>query len=102
MKKTVFKIAKMDCPSEENLIRIKLGDIPEIHNLDFNIPDRKLTVSHDDQLDLIHERIDDLNLGSEIISSEDTEKAHSSETGNQRKILIIVLLINFAFFTQRN
>ena len=35
----------MDCPSEENLIRMKLEDISGIENLEFDIANRKLTVS---------------------------------------------------------
>ena len=30
MQKTLFTIQKMDCPSEENLIRMKLDGISEI------------------------------------------------------------------------
>ncbi|WP_417197885.1 hypothetical protein [Bizionia sp.] len=30
MKKTIFEITKMDCPSEENLIRMKLDGISSI------------------------------------------------------------------------
>jgi len=44
MQKTIFEITKMDCPSEENLIRMKLDAISSIVNLDFDIPNRKLTV----------------------------------------------------------
>ncbi|MFA7648860.1 MAG: cation transporter, partial [Flavobacteriaceae bacterium] len=40
MKKTIFEITKMDCPSEENLIRMKLDGISSIVNLDFDIPNR--------------------------------------------------------------
>lgn len=36
----------MDCPSEENLIKLKLNGLPEIVNLDFDIPNRKLIVYH--------------------------------------------------------
>ena len=43
MNKTIFEITKMDCPSEENLIRMKLDGISSIANLDFDIPNRKLT-----------------------------------------------------------
>ena len=46
MEKTIFKITKMDCPSEENLIRMKLDGITSIKHLDFDIPNRTLTVFH--------------------------------------------------------
>ena len=37
----------MDCPSEENLIRMKLEDIPDIEKLDFDIHNRTLTIYHE-------------------------------------------------------
>ena len=44
MQKTIFEITKMDCPSEENLIRMKLDGISSIANLDFDIPNTKLKI----------------------------------------------------------
>lgn len=34
----------MDCPSEENIIRMKLDGAPGIQSLNFDIPNRKLLV----------------------------------------------------------
>jgi len=42
----VYSIENMDCPTEEGLIRDKLGPMPGITGLDFNLMQRKLTVSH--------------------------------------------------------
>lgn len=44
MEKTIFQIAKMDCPSEESLIRMKLDGISGVKNLEFDIPNRILAV----------------------------------------------------------
>ena len=41
-----FRIEKMDCPTEERLIRKRLGDLPGVAGLDFNLMQRKLTVRH--------------------------------------------------------
>jgi copper chaperone CopZ len=46
MHKSVFKISKMDCPSEENLIRMKLSDIEGVKKLDFDLEHGILTVFH--------------------------------------------------------
>ena len=46
MKKTVYRVSKMDCPSEERLIRMKLDGMEEIQNLQFDIPNRKLTTTY--------------------------------------------------------
>ncbi len=44
--KTILRIEKMDCPTEEALIRAKLAGIVGIHALDFNLLQRRLTLSH--------------------------------------------------------
>lgn len=41
-----LRIEKMDCPTEESLIRHKLEGMNGIENLDFNLIQRKLTVRH--------------------------------------------------------
>ncbi|MDO8770036.1 MAG: cation transporter, partial [Burkholderiaceae bacterium] len=43
---TVLQIAKMDCPTEEGLIRGKLEGMPGIIGLQFNLMQRTLTVEH--------------------------------------------------------
>ncbi len=98
MNKTIFEITKMDCPSEENLIRMKLDGISSIVNLDFDIPNRKLTVFHKGAIDQIEKSVLELNLGGKILSTEQTEQKEFKEHTNQKKILWIVLGINFAFF----
>lgn len=98
MQKTIFEITKMDCPSEENLIRMKLDGISSIANLDFDIPNRKLTVFHSGEIDQIEKSVIELNLGGKKISTEQTEKTEFEEHTNQRKLLWTVLGINFAFF----
>lgn len=98
MQKTIFHISKMDCPAEENLIKLKLDGIKEISRLDFDIENRKLIVYHNNQLELIKKSIDELNLDSKILSSENYFEEIKSETSTQRKVLWAVLLINFALF----
>ena len=98
MQKTIFEITKMDCPSEENLIRMKLDRISSIANLDFDIPNRKLTVFHIGEIDQIEKSVIELNLGGKKLSTEQTNQTHFEEHANQRKLLWTVLGINFAFF----
>lgn len=98
MQKTTFEIPRMDCPSEENLIRIKLDGMPEIRNLDFDLQNRRLTVFHDGRLEAIESSIADLNLGGRRVSTEESEQHEFAEATGQRKLLWTVLAINFAFF----
>ena len=98
MNKSIFKISQMDCPSEESLIRMKLNEISTIQNLDFDISNRKLTVYHSGDLELIKSSIAELNLGDELISNEATESKEFQKDLKQKKILWSVLAINFLFF----
>ncbi len=88
----------MDCPSEENLIRMKLDGISSIANLDFDVPNRKLTVFHSGEIDQIEKFVIELNLGGKKISTEKTDRTDFEENKNQKKLLWSVLVINFAFF----
>ncbi|NQZ76744.1 MAG: cation transporter [Ekhidna sp.] len=100
MKKSAFKIARMDCPSEEQMIRMKLEGLNEIKQLDFEIPQRKLTIFHNGNTAEIEKLLAELRLGSNLISDTESQEviATEADTNNQRKILWAVLIINFAFF----
>ncbi len=98
MQKTVFKISKMDCPSEENLIKMKLSDIDGIKQLDFNLEERILTLYHNSNVNEIGNALNELKLNESLISSEDTDTIITESTRNESKLLWSVLIINFAFF----
>ena len=98
MEKTIFEIKQMDCPSEENLIRLKLNGIPGIEKLDFDISNRTLTVYHNGHIEQIENSVLDLKLGGKKISSESTDQQDLQKDSIQKKLLWTVLAINFAFF----
>ncbi|MDE7370419.1 MAG: cation-transporting P-type ATPase, partial [Desulfovibrio sp.] len=45
--RAVYRIPNMDCPMEEALIRNKLGGLPGVTGLEFNLMQRLLTVDHE-------------------------------------------------------
>ena len=100
MQKTTFKISKMDCPSEEQIIRMKLADLANIKLLNFNIPKRQLTVFHTDKPDQIFQRLESLNFETSIIDIVSTENfsTQTDNTNRERVLLWQVLAINFLFF----
>ncbi len=98
MEKTIFQIPKIDCPSEENLVRLKLDGILAIKNLDFDIPNRQLTIFHDGQIEQIESSIADLNLGGERLRTEQSDEVKFKEQKSQRNLLWTVLAVNFGFF----
>lgn len=88
----------MDCPSEENLIRLKLAEQQFIKNLEFDLKARKLTVYHENNLSQIQNLIRSLNLGDTLESSEKTSSIPHDPQVQQKKVLWAVLMINFSFF----
>jgi len=100
MKKTTFKITQMDCPSEEQMIRMKLESLENIKHLDFDIPNRKLEVIHSTESSDILDCLEDLKLGTTLSSEESIANYQvvGNSDHNERKMLWAVLLINFAFF----
>ncbi|WP_304518119.1 cation transporter [Cecembia rubra] len=98
MQKSTFRIEKMDCPSEEQLIRMKIGNFPSVHQLVFDISGRKLEVFHSGELDLIRSELNKLSLQSALIKSEEVSGPFSITKETEKRVLWAVLLINFSFF----
>lgn len=63
---SVFNVPKMDCPSEERLIRLSFNGMDSIRGLTFDLSNRQLTVLHDDAVEPIAERLASLNLGAQL------------------------------------
>jgi Co/Zn/Cd efflux system component len=99
MLKTTFSIAKMDCPSDERMIRMKLEALTAIQSLRFDIPRRELVVYHTDSYDNVLAALDSLQLDTRVISSEPAEMMSIQESHRQEsRVLWQVLAINFSFF----
>ena len=99
MIKTTYKVSKMDCPSEENLIRMKLEGLSEIKKLEFDLENRILTVIHTEENPEITTKLEELQLGSQKLESAITEYSLQKENNkSQSKLLWIVLFINLGFF----
>jgi Co/Zn/Cd efflux system component len=97
MQKTTFNISKMDCPSEESLIRLKLEGLPVIKSLQFDIGNRKLEVYHTDSYQPILLALEELKLNTKFVESIVAD-SFKQEEAQDKKLLWIVLLINFFFF----
>jgi len=99
MFKTTFHISKMDCASEESLIRMKLEGLSSIKSLIFQIENRKLTVFHSEENPEIEQCLKELNLGSELKETIIVQQDEFVDNPLvQSKLLWTVLIINFAFF----
>ena len=102
--KTRYHIRKMDCPSEENLIRMALGALPQVQQLQFFLQDRQLDVVHQGSPDTITQRLEALNLGAALQSSAPFQAAPTASAENskadadERKLLLQLLTINAVMF----
>ncbi len=98
MRKSTFIISQMDCPSEEQMIRMKLESYNQIKYLEFNIPNRKLEVYHSGAIDEIHSSISELKFSEKLLKTEEAEIPVVEDQTKQKSILWWVLGINFGFF----
>jgi Co/Zn/Cd efflux system component len=100
MIKSEYHIAKMDCPSEENMIRMKLDGLEVIKKLEFDIENRNLTVFHSDEDEEIMKQLESLNFGAKLSNTEniDSKEVQQESSEVQSKLLWSVLIINFSFF----
>jgi Co/Zn/Cd efflux system component len=90
----------MDCPSEEQMIRMKLADLTSISSLEFDIPKRQLTVYHTEDQIRIFQYLEELDFDTSLIESAPIDRAYipSDNIKKERKLLWQVLAINFFFF----
>jgi Co/Zn/Cd efflux system component len=89
----------MDCPSEEQLIRMKLDGLQNIHSLQFDIPNRQLKVFHSGSPEEIFKRLDSLNFNTTILETTQADVSQKpTDKIVERKLLWWVLAINFFFF----
>ena len=103
MKRSVFRIPKMDCAAEEQLVRLALDGVDEVRQLSFDLAGRTLTVWHDGEIRLVSAKLDPLGLGSALSESEAAtsvplppERADTDEA--EARTLWILLGINAVMF----
>lgn len=64
--RTALVISKMDCPTEEALIRKRLDGMPGIEDMQFNLMQRTLTLTHTPEaLDTAMQALQEIGLGAE-------------------------------------
>lgn len=89
----------MDCPSEEQMIRMKLGDLANVQNLAFDIPNRLLHVFHTGGHEQILQRLDSLKLDTSLYATVSVDDFVATDNQEEEsKTLWTVLGINFLFF----
>lgn len=76
---TKLSIAKMDCPTEEALIRSKLGTVAGVADLDFNLMQRTLSVRHaDGVLPDVLVALQALGFGAQVVGTAEAASPSAS------------------------
>lgn len=79
--KTAIRIMQMDCPTEESLIRKKLGSIPSVKSMEFNLMQRVLTVIHDaDALAQVLDALRSLDFTPEVATGSAQDQPKINQT----------------------
>ncbi len=103
---SLFEIPKMDCLSEERLVRLALEKIVPKVVLEFDTPNRKVTVFHNGNIDEIQLPLESLGLGAQLKSTlsitptDLTEAIASADAANLKEGMILkwLLAINAIMF----
>lgn len=107
MQKTLFSVPKMDCPSEEKLIRMALSGHAAVKSLSFDLNKREITVGHEGDYPSILKLLEPLNFGARILSSHildsfaesaRCEAFEEASAPGEAKVLRILLAINALMF----
>jgi Co/Zn/Cd efflux system component len=101
-----FSVPKMDCPSEERMIRLVLNGLPELNSLSFDLTSRQVRAFHDGPVDLITTKLESLGLGATLLgtqsASQEAASANSASeeltASKEASTLKILLGINAAMF----
>jgi Co/Zn/Cd efflux system component len=106
MKRTLFDIPKMDCPSEEQTIRLALGDESNVKKMNFDLSKRQLEVLHQNTSEEVLSILVPLGFGASISDSSELDeieellatssaKSDAEETSVLRKVFVINAVMFF-------
>ncbi len=98
MSKTTFYIAQMDCPNEEKLIRTQLNNIHGVQELEFNLIQQTLTITHQScDLSLIQKKLFAIGMDIEFKNPSYTEKNIAIMQSNLTKYRWMMLGVSGIF-----
>lgn len=105
---SLFAVPQMDCPSEENLIRLALQGQDAVQQLHFDLPGRRLRIWHHGEPDALRARLEPLQLGARWLETGDATgalappapdaAADAQAQAGQRRLLWTLLALNGAMF----
>jgi Co/Zn/Cd efflux system component len=99
--KTVFTVPKMDCPSEERMVRMALDGTSGIVDLRFDLQARTVTVIHVGDAAPLAAKLQPLALGAKVAASteiSDGERVAATSDFAEGRTLRVLLAINAVMF----
>ncbi|WP_050858399.1 cation transporter [Alishewanella jeotgali] len=99
---SLYHIPKMDCPSEERLIRLALQDLDGIVQLEFDLAQRQLAILHQGDATMITKKLQSLGLGAQLsisrAASVADRQSFTADPAAERRTLYWLLAINAMMF----
>lgn len=99
-----FRVAKMDCAAEEQLVRMALADLDGIERIAVDLDAREVAVEHTLDPPTVTAALEAMDLGATHLRDEESTHLDdggalaAADLGRERQALVIALLINAAFF----
>ena len=104
LRRTVLAVPRMDCPSEERMIRMALDGVEGLGPLEFDLAARRVAVVHEGEPGPIAARLEPLGLGARVLETAPLEggaappAASSQEAEAEAGTLRLVLALNATMF----
>jgi len=101
---SVFAVPKMDCPSEQTMIKMALQGVDGTLSLSFDLGERRLTALHSGPVVELLQRLEPLGLGATLVestsssSADDHEKIEAPDNEAEERLLKLLLSINALMF----
>ncbi len=103
---SVFDVPKMDCISEENLIRTAFASLGEALTFEFDIPNRRVRVYHPDIAETVERTMRSAGLGATLVSFDSidhntiqaAQEATKVNETREAQVLRWLLAINASMF----
>jgi Co/Zn/Cd efflux system component len=101
---TTFSVPKMDCPSEERVIRMTLGDADMIRSLTFDLAARRLVVIHTGDAEVVLRLLEPLGFGAARLATRGIEAGIAETKGvprskeDEARVLWQLLTLNAIMF----
>lgn len=99
MTRSWFYVAQMDCAAEEQLVRMRLADVPAVGAVAVDLTRRTVVVEHDGDPNRVRLALDSLGLGAAPLAPDDRQELGDSPgEPAQHRALVAALAINAVFF----